>query len=117
VVGWLILVAFALVPFAIGFSGIRFRRLPMIAVALLCLGYLALVVCSGIWAATCPHCSAGELRRDAAWVMGVAYYGVVTALLLSIMALGALAAWLVRRRVFHAQAHPSRARNEAGNQG
>jgi hypothetical protein len=97
VAAWLILIAFAVVPFGIGFSGIMFRRLPVIAGALVCLAYLVYLVGSGIWAATCPRCNEGELLRDAAWVMGAAYYGVVTVLLLAVIGLGALVGRLANR--------------------
>ena len=88
---------FTLTAFVIGFSGIRFRRVPVVAGGLLCVGYLVILVCTGIWAATCLDCNAGELRRDATWVIGAAVYTIFLAVLLLTIAFGALSAWVVRK--------------------
>ena len=94
---WLTLAAFTLVSFAFGFGGIASRRIPVIGAGLLCLGYVVLGVYLWMWAAACPRCSdGGDLTRDDRLPIAAVMCGVVTAFLLSMMALGALVAWLAR---------------------
>ena len=94
------------VSFAIGLSGIRFRRLPLIAGAILVVAYLALFVVSGIWAARCPNCVIEEDHRASLWFGFMVIYGIFAALLLLMMSFGALAARVVRWGILRARAQP-----------
>lgn len=108
---WLLLMTYALVPFAIDFSGIRFRRLPLIVGALLCLAYLVFLVGYGIWTAMCPRCNEGELLREGAFGMGALVYGILLVVLLSTIGFGALVARIARWGILRATGGPGRARN------
>ena len=116
IVWWPFEVAVILVFFAIGLSGIRFRRLPLIVGALLCLAYLVLLVGYGIWTAMCPRCNEGELLREGWFGMVALVYGILLVVLLSIIGFGAVVARIVRWGFLRAQAHPSSARNDASSQ-
>ena len=111
IVWWPFEVAVILVFFAIGFSGIRFRRLPLIVGALLCLAYLILLVGYGIWAAMCPRCNEGELLREGWFGMVALVYGILLVVLLSIIGFGALVACIIRWGILRATGGPGRARN------
>jgi len=116
IVWWPLEVAVILVFFAIGFSGIRFRRLPLVVGALLCLAYLVLLVGYGIWTAMCPKCNEGELLREGWFGMVALVYGIILVVLLSIIGFGALVAQVVRWGILRAQAHPSSARSDVSSQ-
>ena len=105
----LILVAFALVFFAVGLSGIRFRRLPVRASVLLFVAYLAFVIVYGISVSRCNHCGAGEDPHDGRWLVAAfvdVLAGAFAASLLGVMVLGGLAARFVRWGMLRARAHP-----------
>jgi membrane protein implicated in regulation of membrane protease activity len=114
--GLLILVALVPVPFAIGLSGIKFRRLPMIAGALLCLAYLAFLAGLGVWTAACPHCNYGDNYRYVVMILTALAYGISLFVALSMMTVGALTARAVRMRASSTQPHSSRTGDEEENQ-
>jgi hypothetical protein len=111
VVWTLMEVAVILVFFATGLSGIRFRRLPLIVGALLCLAYLVFLVGYGIWTATCPRCNEGELLREGMFGMGALVYGIILVVLLSAIGFGVLIARIVWWGILRATGGPGRARN------
>ncbi len=114
--GLLILVALIPIPFAIGLSGIKFRRFPMIAGTLLCLAYLAFLVSVGVWTAMCPHCSYKDSSRYVLLIMTALAYGISLFVALSMMTVGALTARSIRMRVSSAQPPSSHAGGERENQ-
>ena len=85
VLGWL-----PITGVVAGLARAKFRRLPLIAVAIAVVAYAVLVASYAVWAAPCWDCKAGlsETRGDAVMIVSM-FFGVYLALTLVGIWLGA----------------------------